>query len=65
MLEIGYRCKGYIVVGFNFSLPKESIAVVEARSGSPLPGVECGASFSDMGLGLERLAAFLEATQAV
>lgn len=43
----------------------ESIAVVEARSGSPLPGVECGASFSDMGLGLERLAAFLEATQTV
>lgn len=41
------------------------LAGVEERSGSALPGVECGASFAAMGRGLERLAAFLEASQAV
>jgi len=43
----------------------DDISGVEQRSGSRLPGVECGASFSDMSAGLERLADFLEATQEV
>jgi len=43
----------------------EDIFGVEQRSGSRLPGVECGASFSDMSAGLERLADFLEATQEI
>jgi len=43
----------------------EDISGVEERSGSRLPGVECGASFSDMSAGLTRLADFLEATQEV
>jgi len=43
----------------------DDISGVEERSGSRLPGVECGASFSDMSAGLTRLADFLEATQEV
>jgi len=43
----------------------DDIFGVEQRSGSRLPGVECGASFSDMSAGLERLADFLEATQEI
>jgi len=43
----------------------DDISGVEKRSGSRLPGVECGASFSDMSAGLTRLADFLEATQEV
>jgi len=43
----------------------DDIAAVEARSGSSLPGVECGSSFSEMGLALERLAAFLVASGEV
>ena len=38
---------------------QEDISGVEERSGSRLPGVECGASFSDMSAGINSYLIFL------
>ena len=45
----------------NLYLFQTDIAELEAKSGTRLPGVECGASFSEMAEALENLADFVAA----
>ena len=45
----------------NLYLFQTDIAKLEANSGTSLPGVECGASFSEMAEALENLADFVAA----
>ena len=45
-------------MSFQFQVDIENLTAV---SGTNLPGVECGASFSEMGEALENLADFVEA----
>ena len=45
----------------NLYLFQTDIAELEATSGTSLPGVECGASFSEMAEALENLADFVAA----
>ena len=45
----------------NHDLFQIDINQLEAKSGTSLPGVECGASFSEMAEALENLADFIKA----
>jgi hypothetical protein len=45
----------------NWDLFQTDIAQLETTSGTRLPGVECGASFTEMAEALENLADFVKA----